>query len=112
MKPEEQRAAIAHACGWREAFPKHGEPHPETRKGGILLPYHWVNEQTHKRELDLPDYLNDLNAMRDAEKMAGLEVIKGMRFHLWLICDQITAHHATAAQRAEAFLKTLNLWKP
>jgi hypothetical protein len=60
-----------------------------------------------------PDYLNDLNAMRDAEKM-----IQKNPDHVFDYMDnleQVTSfvpHFATAAQRAEAFLKTLNLWKP
>lgn len=48
--------------------------------------------------------------MHEAEEQAGLVVIKAMRFHLWEICDQMTAHHATAAQRAESFLKAIGEW--
>jgi hypothetical protein len=58
----------------------------------------------------VPDYLHDLNAMHDAETFGGAEVIKCMRFWLFRICDEMTAHHASAAQRAEALLRTLNLW--
>lgn len=66
MKPEDQQRAIAEFVGWREAFPKDQSPHPETKRGGILLPYYWVNERTHERVMKLPDFLNDSNAMRDA----------------------------------------------
>jgi hypothetical protein len=51
--------------------------------------------------------------MRDAEKM-----IQKNPDHVFDYMDnleQVTSfvpHFATAAQRAEAFLKTLNLWKP
>lgn len=60
-----------------------------------------------------PDYLSDLNAMARAEKVI-------IEKRLWPIyCDHLCrgtpanypiAIRATAAQRAEAFLKTLSLW--
>lgn len=73
----------------------------------------------------LPDYLNDLNAMHEAEKVLGdkwmpyasklLEITTGCGPNMPLgflnggtLCAAV---HATAAQRAEAFLKALNLWK-
>ncbi|CAB4165051.1 hypothetical protein UFOVP817_29 [uncultured Caudovirales phage] len=66
----------------------------------------------------LPDYLNDLNAMHEAEKSlsdgnAYWEFIRHLheiakRDSLPFIADRA---NATAAQRAKAFLKTLNLWK-
>jgi len=54
---------VADIAGWRVAFPEKGKPHPETRRGGIMLPYRWVNERTHERRMDLPDYLQDANAV-------------------------------------------------
>ncbi len=68
----------------------------------------------------LPDYLHDLNAMHKAEKV--------LRFSQWPVyIDHIidrspvpsskAAHegyevcHATAAQRAEAFLRTIGKWE-
>ena len=56
--------------------------------------------------------LSDLNAMHEAEKM-----IQKNADHVFDYMDnleQVTSfvpHFATAAQRAEAFLRTLNLWK-
>ena len=67
----------------------------------------------------LPDYLNDLNAMHEAEKLLTK---KQRPFYAGELIDATVAEcmeqhaevfvvaHATAAQRAEAFLKTLNLW--
>jgi hypothetical protein len=72
---------------------------------------------------DLPDYLNDLNAMHEAEKVLS----DGQRMtyygHLVSIArkslgiDPCESHyqpkfttHATAAQRAEAFLCTVGRW--
>ena len=71
--------------------------------------------------LNCPDYLNDLNAMHEAEemlpsqdaqygfcqwcmKLAAPNRSTGFRENTWL------ATHATAAQRAEAFLKTIDKW--
>ena len=71
----------------------------------------------------IPDYLNDLNAMHEAEKMLwGMDwsnryafndnlanTLKGRTVNRneW---DAETLLDATAAQRAEAFLRTLDLW--
>jgi len=72
--------------------------------------------EIHGRQGVLPDYLNDLNAMHEAIMAQPQEVRARINFTLaesfrpkkWIL-DQ--AINATAAQRAEAFLKTLNLWK-
>ena len=62
----------------------------------------------------IPDYPNDLNAMHEAERTMGdpqlwveyQSYLSDVMGHVgWL-------YHATASQRAEAFLKTLNLWTP
>jgi len=55
-----------------------------------------------------PDYLNDLNAMHGAEKM--LECGEAYETELIRSCKDAPIWHATATQRAEAFLRTLNLW--
>lgn len=59
----------------------------------------------------LPDYLNDLNAMHDAAMLQPEAIRKAIRFYLYEITDQMSAHDATASQRAEAFLKSKGLWK-
>ena len=64
------------------------------------------------------DYCNDLNAMHEAEKVF---VEKGVNMW-WCYVDFINRHnptrlgretavHATARQRAEAFLRTLGKWE-
>ena len=103
MKATEQRIAIAEACGWTRL-----RSHPLSR---WLSPHggSWY---------DAPNYLNDLNAMHEAENV--LNEIQGFIFsdHLFRILNssegvsEFMKIHATAAQRAEAFLKTLDLWKP
>jgi hypothetical protein len=117
MKPEAQRIAIAEACGWHRA------PQWDDEVG-----CHYAYEHKDGRicyKLKLPDYLNDLNAMRGAEGVLGgekrveyldalLDVLElnlgpggwDMDFNsVW----QMTA--ATAAQRAEALLRTLGKWE-
>lgn len=70
---------------------------------------------------DLPDYLNDLNAMHEAEKVLT-EVEKAIyEAMLYQVCrvdpmtifagDTFKFLSATAPQRAEAFLRTLGLWE-
>lgn len=67
----------------------------------------------------LPDYLNDLNAMHEAEKILDGDIYDGgsLRYsyarELYKLCPpEEQPLRATAENRAEAFLKTLNLWVP
>jgi hypothetical protein len=89
----------------------------------------WVSPNvTDFSELDceqLPDYLNDLNAMHEAEATRGFHydqrwieslVQIGLR-ECALTLDRtdgwdwaLVCARSTAARRAEAFLRTLNLW--
>ena len=62
-----------------------------------------------------PDYLNDLNAMHQAEKV--LTQAQDYQYRdsvLPAVCKDgsgMIALTATAAQRAEAFLRTIGKWK-
>ena len=122
MTPEQQRIAIAEACGWTRvktvvAYIR-SEPFDD-----------WTGPDGYHHGITGPmisDYPNDLNAMHEAEKMLKWEQRK--QYHDLLAdiagfscCEADTQEetyldwncricHATAAQRAEAFLKTLNLW--
>ena len=94
MKPESQRIAIAEACGrLAPGFT------PETLGGFRSL---------------LPDYLNSLDAMHEAEKsIPDRNLYRKFLFIVVLEDPLNTANEpafSTATQRAEAFLKTLNLW--
>jgi len=61
----------------------------------------------------VPDYCNDLNEMYEAEELfyAKADTLEGaerMRdYSKWLCCLTKYPLHATASQRAEAFLKTI-----
>jgi hypothetical protein len=67
-----------------------------------------VNNGVHR----FPDYLNNLNAMHEAEKVLESNQEQSYFELLHDIAGNLTFYRATAAQRAEAFLITLNLWKP
>jgi len=118
MTPEQQRIAIARACGWTNVAPlivKNVKHEGDDITVGISSDDGWI-----------PDYLNDLNAMHEAEQVLTYE--QKRRFVFWLDylhpsadihpCDRkndmrlevFGLIHATAAKKAEAFLRTLNLW--
>lgn len=68
---------------------------------------------------DLPDYLNDLNAMHEAEKTLSPIQLSYYESELVEMCNlksaasMVSAYrwHATAAQRAKSFLLALSLWR-
>ena len=102
MKPEQQRIAIAEACGWTDVKGTKGV-HPKARFKGCGYADDWIA---------LPDYLNDLNAMHDAETVLILDCEWATYLdRLSVIVAEGSLVHATAAQRAEAFLKTIGKWE-
>lgn len=112
MKPEAQRIAIAEACGWKKD--ERGWITPSGRRAEhnemLDVSYRVVQH-------DCPDYLNDLNAMHEAEMVLTALEWPAYRIALTKICTsyalvewQGTAISATAAQRAEAFLRVKGLW--
>jgi hypothetical protein len=94
--------AIAEACGWLLV---------KTCDGSLIGKL--KNEQGPMDEI--PDYCNDLNAMHEAEKILSdeshadyaCELVKTIRQN----GEWFESVSATAAQRAEAFLKTINKWE-
>ena len=98
MKPEQQRIAIAEACGWYFMDDS----------------WHYPNGAN---AITTPDYLNDLNAMHEAVKSLP-QNLKPRYFAC--LCAVVSgaislngyseATEATAAQRAKAFLRTLDQW--
>ena len=118
MSPQSQRIAIAEACGYKPHTP-----------GALGVP-RWIAAEYETGDpgngvvyLDeLPDYLNDLNAMHVVE----YKLLFGKLYELYCNqiaklsppCDSNTAQFAvfavcnsTAAQRAEAFLRTIGKWE-
>ncbi len=115
MTPESQRIAIAEVCGWKVIGIKmriFGNPDDELCKSTSACSDLYGSKND---EIDwIPDYLNDLNAMHEAEMVLDKEKCERYltflqggtpRYKLaWsVVC-------ASAAQRAEQFIRTLNLW--
>ena len=110
MTEEQINIAIAEACGWT-----HFE---------LITTQYTALRADGKWDI-IPDYCNNLNAMHEAE--ATLNYEQGEQFEDELcdicVCDMENRHkeyplpfrfavaHATAQQRAEAFLKTIGKWK-
>ena len=95
MNHDKQRIAIAEACG-------HGDY--STQMNG------WHDNQIH----GLPDYLNDLNACNEMEQVLTSGEREEFKNILEVVCAGTTQWDrisATAAQRAEAFLKTIGKWE-
>jgi hypothetical protein len=96
MNMEQQRIAIAEACGWTDT------PIVDGKYG----------------QTDVPDYLNDLNAMHEVEKVLTEEQRIAYSNHTYDVACKVQREtekwrwiSLTAKQRAEAFLKTIGLWE-
>lgn len=132
MTPEKINIAIAEVCGWRcckrdihIAEMVHTRPHhslvgvePYSKSDGSQPWHYWV----------MPNYHGDLNAMHEAERtLDGTTEWNGEENHTCAeeaymghlskavkdgrFADDWQLITATAAQRAEAFLRVLNLWR-
>jgi len=104
LTPEEKRVKVAELCGWTwkwrvvdyiRSEPFRDWTSPEGKYLGLVGP-------------PIPDYLNDLNAMHEA--------VKELRYHqlvdycnklIELTGSEVGAIESTAAQRAEAFVLTM-----
>jgi hypothetical protein len=137
MTNKEINIAIAEACGWLKftqftTYPKSWGRTPARYHTPIwsltsstdmtedeCTKYGWHGDG-HISIDHIPDYCNDLNAMHEAEK--GLPENRKTLFAFMLaqvldtsptldLNDQFLNIHATAIQRAEAFLKTIGKWE-
>jgi hypothetical protein len=103
MNKEQQRIAIAEACGWTEIS--------DWKAAGIN-----GQHPTEPWTEVIPDYLNSLNAMHKAEKTLSPKDKREYAYQLnggyytSGLDDTFDIVHATAAQRAEAFLRTIDKW--
>jgi hypothetical protein len=97
VSPEEQRIAIAEACGWHT----------------ITFDRGWIKTGDGEVQATIPNYPNDLNAMHGAVKILTDSEYQDYCAYVSRgtgLCRPRSID-ASAAERAEAFLKTLNLWK-
>jgi hypothetical protein len=114
MTNEQINIAIAEACGWnsiREQDYDHGYSGDDVRQM-------WVGLNPDSDEFEqIPDYCNDLNAMHEAEKVfigddpENCDIWSDFQTNLIIACPVYLSYHATARQRAEAFLKTIGKWE-
>lgn len=105
MTPEAQRIAIAEACGWMFDH--------INRYAMYYVP---------STDCHVGDPLSDLNACREASKFLTYEQCEQYASHIWEIVmdaeddmenprpSNFACLTATAAQRCEAFLKTIGKW--
>ena len=134
MKPDKQRIAIAEYCGWKrvdndpDRHPYWMAPVGDYRHGSPLD----VNLIKGEMVKKMFPYLEDLNAMHEAEKTIpkrdkgiyanNLMHVVGPDGETDMVDDYgewstspttsvFAMLHATAAQRAEAFLKTIGKWE-
>lgn len=106
MTPEQQRILIAKACGWKPYKPITDDGWPL-----LMTPPESPNKEGWLETI--PDYLNDLNAIHEAEDMLDGDQWETWWQHMRRILPEYYCYRTgriTAAQRAEAFLKTINLW--
>jgi len=93
MTDKQINAAIAEACGWGQ------KPVVNTDRGRI-----WVT--------NCPNYCADLNAMHEAEGTLSTANMYVMEVQIKRVLKAREFYfHATARQRAEAFLRTLGKWE-
>lgn len=110
MTAEAQRIAIAEACGFfvtRVERDADGEiklvwaETPDTWRGKDVRPW-------------LPDFLNDLNAMHEAERTIGLhgDNFRGrmLRRSWGTYTAFLDSRFLTASERAQALLMTIKKW--
>ena len=115
MTPEKQRIAIAEACGWKISNLSVGRycwSHPR------LCVIGGPSVLAQGDPVGLPDYLNDLNAMHDAEKVLDVNIesedsprYEYSRQVYRIVESRRQPFRSTAAQRAEAFLRTIEKWE-
>ena len=114
MTPEQQRIAIAEACGWSNvkiyARPKANQRHSEDMEPICIGSR---NLSWGGGSCSVPNYLNDLNAMHEAEKTLTDKTHEEFRLNLYDVIgdDSRLIVSSTASQRAEAFLCTIGKWK-
>ena len=114
MNDEEINRAIAEHLGWR------CQSHvPEQNKAGATMC--WIPPGNHEwHPVQIPNYCCDLNAMHEAEKVLLADADTGYQYDMELngVCEcwedgvmnYMKLWHATARQRAEAFLRTAGKW--
>jgi hypothetical protein len=114
MNPNEINKAIAEYCGWTHGNLNDHEIMFKDRQSACV-----AQGRIHKQRIEMgidptrgttPDYYNDLNAIHEAEKVLSDASFVYDR-HLAETPGSGFTWGSTAAQRAEAFLRTIGKWK-
>lgn len=123
MTKEKQQITIAKACGWKDVkVTNHEYVDVDSRSitywsGLTGIPPEFIH---YEQRIRVPDYLNDLNAINDAVLSILNSATSQLNWDYCRILGGVTGSgnhvttaiiHATAAQRAKALLKALNLWE-
>ena len=114
MTQDAKRIAIAEACGYSVQKCVDGLIEWRNPDGGFIGRY-----PAGQCPSVVPKYTTDLNAMHEAEKTLSPIQLSYYESELVEMCNlksassMVSAYrwHATDAQRAEAFLRALNLWR-
>jgi hypothetical protein len=112
MTDEQINAAIAEVCGWEDITESVAPEEFRRRATGMLRDKH--GNRTPLKQI--PNYCADLNAMHEAErvltKAQWQEFVDDLAEGWGSVSDAWKdVCHATARQRAEAFLRTLGKWE-
>ena len=106
MTDEQINKAIAKALGLKieiERITRRGNPDQNRVQLWCLIePHGWRR---------LPNYCNDLNAMHEATQSLTKDQLRWYRNLLIEMTGTFEAIDATAAERAEAFLRTIGKWE-
>jgi len=120
MNVQETNIKIAYACGWRNVGKRLPKVHHNVKILIGVPPENTTPKYTDWACSPIPDYCNDLNAIHDAEKAVIMKDQDkyGLKYSqaLFDICNPIDKSgcssanmlYATARQRAEAFIKTID----
>ena len=110
LSDEELQIKVAELCGWTSIHPAHDS---------LFGTRHWPDGQSAEGD-EVPNYPQDLNAMHEAEKTLPTDRIKKYVYqvskvasngnpnaHLFHVQGAVALTTATARQRAEAFVMTM-----
>jgi len=110
LDTEEKNIKIAEICGWKAPF-QHEWLKEYEKEGGDLCAFAGTDPSGNREPV--PDYVNDLNAMHEAEKvLCENKQIDYLKNIVKIMGNtKRDPAFATAVQRAEAFALTLGLWE-
>lgn len=128
MTEQEQNGAIAEECGWEHCHIRSGKlvGYAPCKKRDVQGPFGRTVSFTEPFVSEPPKYVQDLNAMHEAQATLSnkdrtvfgefLATVLGYYddyYDGWNLgpADFFALSHATASQKAKAFLLTVNKWK-